>query len=80
MNPALIGLIVALSVVALTVFVFIPYQKMQKVEGYSEEQVSIGVGVTAGLVIVIFAVFFLFFYSIPKEPNVIRTIKYYNLD
>jgi Na+/melibiose symporter-like transporter len=80
MTPTTKGLILGLAVVALATFVFIPYKKMPKVEGYKDEEVSIGVGVTAGLVVVVFAVFFLFFYSSPKEPNVIRRIQYYNLD
>lgn len=80
MTPTTVGLLVGIAVVAITVIALIPRKKIPKVEGYKDEQMSIGIGITVGLMALLFAVFFLFFYSFPKQPNVIRRIQYYNLD
>lgn len=74
-----IALLFGLSVTVLVVSILLerPVNTVKERFLDKNEETAIGIGVSIVFLLVIFAAFFLFFYSIPKQPNVIR---YYNLN
>lgn len=74
-----IALLFGLSVTVLVVSILLerPVNTVKERFLNKNEETAIGIGVSIVFLLVIFAAFFLFFYSIPKQPNVIR---YYNLN
>lgn len=82
MKTTILCLIVAASLSVLVIATLLNMNREKK-EGFleSEQQIGLGVGAGAAFLVVLFAVFFLYFYSFPKQPNVyIRRPTYYNLE
>lgn len=69
MKTVTLCIVVTLALVVL--FGAILLQKPKKKEGFqaSTKEVGLGLGLAIGFLLVIFAGFFLFFYSVPKTPN-----------
>lgn len=85
MNPVLQCIVIAAAVSVLMIAILLQMQREPKKErflDYAQLQ-TVSLGVTGGVLALalLFAVFFMYFYRFPKQPNVIsRRITYYNLD
>ena len=82
MKPWLFCLAISLSLAVLVVAILLKGPKPKTKEGFQiDNQVNMGLLIGAGVLMVIFGGFFLFFYSFPKKPNVVvRIPAYFNME
>ena len=85
MKTTTLCLVVSLAVSVLIVAILLQgSKKKQTKEGFSTnvQEVGMGVGIGIAVILVVFFGFFLYFYTSPKQPNVIasRYSMYYNLE
>ena len=86
MKTTTLCIVVSLSIAILVIAIL--YQNPKKTsEGFevaaNAKEIGMGVAIALGILAVIFGGFFLFFYSFPKQPNVVavpRKSFYYNLE
>lgn len=72
MKTTTLCIIVCVSIAVLVVALLVQRPVKQEKEGFNTIQdISIGVGIGAGIILLIFGLFFLFYYFYPKQPNVI---------
>jgi hypothetical protein len=89
MKTTTLYIVVSLSIAVLVIATLYqkPVQTKKSKEGFevtaNAKEIGIGVAIALGILLVIFGGFFVFFYSHPKQPNVVvpsRKSFYYNLE
>ena len=85
MNPVLQCIVIAAAVSVLMIAILLQMQrepKQERFQDYAQVQ-TLSLGLSGGVlaIVILFALFFMYFYRFPKQPNVIsRRITYYNLE
>ena len=88
MKTTTLCIVVCVSIAVLVVAILLkkPAKKQTK-EGFevtaNAKEIGIGIAIALAILLLVFGGFFMFFYSIPKQPNVVinpRRSFYYNMN